>query len=99
MKTDREFKRIEDIEITGSFVYRGVTYTLDVEATNNDKINANLGGKPLKKLTGNDGKGNTVIVWSHDCEVITEVPTFSEPTTTIKKTERVKRPRTKKKLK
>jgi hypothetical protein len=73
MNITTEFEKISAIDGCGKFVYRGVVYTLDEEETRKNPINANLGGKPLKKLTGSDDAGNTVIVWTHDCEAYVPV--------------------------
>ena len=83
MNTEKEIEKISTILGNGTFEYRGTTYTLDKEATSNNWHNQHLEGKPIKKLVGYDSQGNTVIVWSHDCESVTlPIPEFDEGTTT-----------------
>lgn len=70
MNTVEELKKIVAILEQKKFIYKGSQYSLDVEATNNSPINSNLVNKPLMKLIGNDGTGNIVMVWSHDCSEV-----------------------------
>ena len=69
MEVQKELKKIEKIMDDGLFIYNGVRYDLDANATSTHPLNVNLGGKPLKKLVGT-GAGGTVHVWSHDCTAV-----------------------------
>jgi hypothetical protein len=69
MNTKAEFEKIERIFASkiGAFSYRGIVCDFDEIATMNLPINANLHGKPIRKLVGKiPATGETITVWSHD---------------------------------
>lgn len=74
MNIKKEVDKIEKIIISGKFIYKGVTYSVDQRATSQNPDNSQLKGRPLLKLTGVSEK-DTVIVWSHDCTVVEDINT------------------------
>lgn len=74
MNIQKEFDKIEKIMISGKFIYKGVTYSVDQRATMQNLDNVQLKGRPLLRLTGVNDK-DTVIVWSHDCTVVEDINT------------------------
>jgi hypothetical protein len=74
MDTKKELEKINTILSGGKFMYRGVAFTLDADATKKHPLNANLHGKPLMKLVGVDSNGAVVTAWSHDCVIGEPLP-------------------------
>lgn len=71
MQIQNELSKIETILSEGSFEWKGCVWLLDAEATRNENINANLAGKPLRKLVGIGEHGEIIRVWSHDVTTVT----------------------------
>lgn len=70
MDIQKETAKLDAIEASGKFTWKGTTFTLDRNSTSGHKDNGNLAGRPLRKLVGTDEKGNIVSVWSHDVEAV-----------------------------
>jgi hypothetical protein len=73
MDPKKEILKLATIQQQGKFKFKGAEYVLDRELTDLNRDNSALIGKPLKKLVGTDKRGNTVNVWSHDCEIADHV--------------------------
>ena len=80
MNIAQEVSKIQKVLESGRFVYNGQIYTLNAEFTKQHPDNRELDGRPLRRFVGVDGKGNTAIVWSHDCtECTTVIETVEQP--------------------
>jgi hypothetical protein len=93
MDVQKEFERLEKINASGKFIYKGIEFKLDRGGTSEHPDNKYMKNKPLCKLVGEDDKGNTIQVWSHDVEPCPEAAQVLDPGVNTVKVAETPKPR------